>query len=102
MTSLPDRAVVELIAVENRKIERIIQIVAVVSDLIREVGDLRLEQRWTGLLPFPQSLQPLQRQVQPRKRGIYRLEQLHPPQALPVVLKTAVLPHAFGEHLFPG
>ena len=48
---------------------------------------------------FPQSLEHLEGQVQSRKGRIDRLQQLHHPQALPVMLKSAVLPHAFRQHL---
>ena len=44
---------------------------------------------------FPQPLEHLESQVQSRKGRIDRLEQLHHAQALPVMLKSAVLAHAF-------
>ena len=41
-------------------------------------------------------------QIQSRKIGIRILEQLDHPQALPIMLESAVLSHALGQHFFTG
>jgi hypothetical protein len=39
MTPLPDRALVQLVAVQDGKIERVIQIVTVVGNFVRQIGN---------------------------------------------------------------
>src|SRR3954454_21760273 len=86
---------------------------AVIRDLVREIGDLRFQRRATisflpgrwriveGLMflkPFPN----FKREIQPWKTGIGVLEKLHYALALLVVVKPTLLGHAFGQHLFAG
>ena len=88
-----------MIAVKNREIERVIQIVTIIGNLIRQVGDLRLEGERGLALTFPQTLQHLESQIEPGEIRIRMFQQLDHAQALAVVLKASVLPHAFRQHL---
>ena len=45
MTSPPDRVFLELIGAENLEIDRVIEVVTVVGNFIRQVRDLRFQRR---------------------------------------------------------
>jgi hypothetical protein len=97
---------------ENLEVERVIEIVAVVGDLIAEVRDLGLERRapilfasrleHVKLVVLSQALTDFERQVQPGKQRICGLEQLDHALALFVVVEPAVVAHAFGQHFLAG
>jgi hypothetical protein len=111
MASPPNRGLFQLQRAKDFEIDCIVEIVAVVGNLIRQVRDLRLE-RWALVfvlswdrrivkrLVLLQSLPDLECQIQAGKGGIRRLEQFDDALALPVVVEAAVPAHAFGEHLF--
>ncbi len=82
---------------------------AVVGNLIGQVRDLRFQRRTTILfrarhrrivkrLMLAQAFAHFERQIQPGKIRIRRLEQLDHPRALLVVVETAMLAHAFRQH----
>ena len=113
VTPAPDRDFFQLLGFQNVEIDCVIQVVTVISDFIREIGDLRFERRAfvfrlardrriVELVVLSQSFPHFERQVQSRKRRIRRLEQLDNALALFVVIEPAVIAHAFVEHLFAG
>src|SRR5687768_13299324 len=102
MAPPPNRGLLQLRGAQDFEINRIIQIVAVISDLIRQVRDLRLERgtpvffsivdrRVVKRLVLLQALSDLESQVQPGKSRIGSLEQFDHPLALPVMVEAAVL-----------
>ena len=40
---LPDRILFQLVAIQDFKVDRIIEVVAVIGDLVREIGNLRFQ-----------------------------------------------------------
>ena len=103
----------QLLGAQDFEIDRIIQIVAVICDLVREIRDLRFQRRASIFflsrsrrivkrLVLLQSLPHFEGQIQPGKIRIGIFEQLHHAQALLVVLEPAVLAHAFRQHLLAG
>src|SRR4051794_15105620 len=74
---------------------------AVVGNLVGEIGDLRLEcwRRRVTLLVFLQTLPHLESNVYAGERRTRIFEQLDDAQTLPVVLEPAVALHAFRQHL---
>ena len=129
MASAPDFVFFQSFRAQNFEIDRIIQIMTVIRDLIREIRDLRL-QRWTkvflqrgagfqlrGLvsqvrtlphllrhfirrLVFSQTFPHFKCQIEARKTWIRIFEQLHHPQTLAVVIEPTVITHTFRQHLF--
>ncbi len=96
----PEVEVVQLLLVDQLRLEPVVEIVADVGDLVGEVDRLRLERgrdeavdqlvRRVGLV---QALEHFPRQVEPVELGIFQLEFLHDAQALRVVAKAAVAGH---------
>ena len=71
----------------------------VISDLIRQIRDLRLERAHLVFLrAFPSTSKV---RFNPGN-GIGSLQQFHDTQALAVMLEAAVLPHAFRQHFLAG
>ena len=106
----PDFVFSQLRRAQNFKVNGIIEIVAVISDLIREIRDLRLQrgaiilcvvrrgQLIEGLV-LPQTFAHFERQVKTREIWIWSFEQLDYAHALAVVIEPAVFTHTFGQHL---
>ena len=102
-----------MFGLENFKVDRVIEIVTVIRDLVRQVRDLRFERRAfvsvlarhrriVKLVVLPQSFAHFEGEVQSRKSRIRVLEQFHHALALFVVIEPTVLAHAFVEHFFAG
>ena len=110
MAFLPDLVFFQLRRTQDFKIDGVIEVVAVVSDLIRKIRDLRLKRCAIICLPvrhlervlvFPQAFADFERQIETRKIRIRRFEQFHHARTLAVVIEATVIAHAFGEHFFP-
>ena len=101
LTVFPNLVLFQLRRVENFKVDRVIEIVSVISNLVRQIGDLRFE-RWKPIfaLVLPQTFAHFEGQIQSRKIGISVLKQLNHAQTLPVMLEAAVIAHAFGKYFF--
>ena len=107
----PNRILFQLRGVQNFEIDRVIQVVAVVGDFIRQIRHLGFERRAVVLFairPRPcenglvllQAFADFEGQVQTGKIRIPRLQQLNDPQALPVVIEASMFSHAFRKHFF--
>src|SRR5205823_10676391 len=102
----PDFVFSQLRRAQNFKVNGIIEVVAVISDLIREIRDLRLQrgaiilcvvrrgQLIEGLV-LPQTFAHFERQVKTREIWIWSFEQLDYAHALAVVIEPAVFTHTF-------
>src|ERR1051325_5250932 len=101
LTVFPNLVLLELPYSQNFKIDRIIEIMAVICNLVGKIGDLRF-QRWKPALTIVllQTLANFKGQIQSRKIRIRVLQQLNDPQTLAIVLKPAVIAHALGENFF--
>ena len=100
----------QLLLVEEFAVEAVIQIVAVVGNFVRQVGDLRLQRGLVMLTPtgafdrfkrdpmLGQSFADFPTQIQARKPWVFSLQFLDDPEALSVVLEAAMVLHEPVEH----
>ena len=113
MAPLPDRIFLQLRRAQDFKVHRVVEIVTVISDLIRQVRDLRFE-RWTAIflfarcgriiecLMFSQTFPHFEGQIKAGKIRVSVLKQLHYAQALPIMIEPAMFLHTFRQHFFAG
>ena len=95
----PDIDFFKLRKIKNVEVDRIVEVVTVISDLICQVRDLRLER---AHLVFLQAFPHFESQIQSGKFRIRVLEQFNNAQTLAVVLEATVFAHAFRQHFFAG
>lgn len=98
--------------VEQAGVETVIEVVAVVRDFIRKIGDLCFERRVFRVETFSfarvigrvemfhQTFAHFPREIQTGEPGIFLLEFFDDAQAVMVVLETAVSLHQAAEHRF--
>ena len=95
----PDIDFFKLRKIKNVEVDRIVEVVTVISDLICQVRDLRLER---AHLVFLQAFPHFESQIQSGKFRVRVLEQFNNAQTLAVVLEATVFAHAFRQHFFAG
>ena len=108
----------DLLDGDEPRAQSVVHVVAVVGDLVGEVGELRLEARMglaqKALTHLPQlpgtrrgavlenPLPAFEGEVEAVETGILLLQPVHHPQRLDVVLEATPLGHAVVEGLLPG
>ena len=110
---LPRGLLGELLGRDEVEVEAVVEVVAVVGDLVGEVGDLRFE-RGAGKLPaislrgrrrvvefgvLLQTLAHFPREIQAGKARVFLLDEFDDAEALAVVLEAAVVAHQAVQQL---
>lgn len=108
----PERDGFQRCRLQESGIQAVIQVVAGVGDLVRQIRHLGF-QRWGGI-PLPgqgmdipvgvllNSLAHIPGEVEPASHGVFFFDDLDDPQALGVVVKPPMAPHQPVQLLLPG
>ena len=107
---LPRSLLGELLGRDEVEVKAVVEVVAVVGDLVGEIGDLRFERRhgvalaaWLRRIVkarmLLQAFEHFKGKIQPREPRVNLLDRLHDAQALAVVIEAAVPLHQRIEQL---